>query len=63
MVTRRRFLKSSVLLSSLFFSGPGRALQPGEPSATARGAAARYFGDRADGFRLYGSGRMMAAQV
>jgi len=24
---------------------------------------ARYFGDRADGFRLYGSGRMMAAQV
>jgi hypothetical protein len=24
---------------------------------------ARYFGNRADGFRLYGSGRMMAAQV
>ncbi len=24
---------------------------------------ARYFGDRADGFRLYGSGRMMTAQV
>src|SRR5258705_1280881 len=39
MVTGRRFRKSSVLLSGLFFSGPGMALQAGEPSRTARGAA------------------------
>ena len=39
MFTRRRFLNSSALLSSLFFSGPGKALEPGQPSRTARGAA------------------------
>ena len=39
MFTRRRFLNSSVLLSSLFFSRPGKALEPGQPSSTARGAA------------------------
>ena len=39
MLTRRRFLKSSVLLSGLLFSRFGSALQPGEPSRTARGAA------------------------
>jgi methyltransferase (TIGR00027 family) len=39
MFTRRRFLNSSVLLPGLFFSGPGKALQAGEPSRTARGTA------------------------
>ena len=39
MVDRRRFLQSSVLLSSLFLPASAKALVAGEPSATARGAA------------------------
>ena len=39
MVTRRRFLGSSALLSSLFIPASARALVAGEPSRTARGAA------------------------
>jgi methyltransferase (TIGR00027 family) len=39
MVDRRRFLQSSVLLSSLFLPAGAQALVAGEPSRTARGAA------------------------
>jgi hypothetical protein len=124
MVTRRRFLGSTALLSSLIFSESAKALVTGEPSRTARSTAMqraahqllesprvfedpvalrifgaqgvawinfyhpgplaeelrasgysaartlgseemneRYFRFRSDGFRLYGSGHMMTAQV
>jgi methyltransferase (TIGR00027 family) len=38
-VSRRRFLESGAFLSSLLFPVSGKALQAGEPSRTARGAA------------------------
>jgi methyltransferase (TIGR00027 family) len=39
MISRRRFLEGSALLSSLFLSGPGKALEAGQPSRTARSTA------------------------
>ena len=89
--SRRKFV-SGVALAGLaaglwpFPCRSAMALEAGQPSRTAQGAAQlagelksagfsathalgsaemnqRYFGNRADGFRLYGSGRMMAARV